>query len=267
MQRPGWRVHSGWCAADLRRALPRFERGTMLWSAVYWGGVSGSSTIQDAGTRGLTQCTTLVYTSACPMKRHEAMQQLSVRLFGAPLVAFGGEWVPLRFQKELALLIYLAVTNRPHTRLALATLFWPEHEQARALASLRRVLYQIKADVGEGILDTKGSAIGLSTALDLQVDTRVFLTATQLCREHSHPPQAPFASCIEAPKRQSGSMSTIFWPAFRSLTALSSTTGSFLSERDCELPHPGAALRARARQIRLSRQVIREPVMNQLIVR
>ena len=126
------------------------------------------------------------------------MQQLSVRPFGAPLVAFGGERVSLRFQKELALLIYLAVTNRPHTRLALATLFWPEHEQARALASLRRVLYQIKADVGEGILDTKGSAIGLSTALDLQVDTRVFLTATQLCREHSHPPQAPFASCIEA---------------------------------------------------------------------
>jgi DNA-binding SARP family transcriptional activator/pimeloyl-ACP methyl ester carboxylesterase len=126
------------------------------------------------------------------------MEQLSLHLFGAPQVEYGGERMSLRFQKELALLIYLAVTNRSHTRLALATLFWPEHEQARALASLRRALYQIKVDVGEDILDLKGGMIRLSTAVDLRVDTRSFLAAAHLCREHVHPPQAPFASCIAA---------------------------------------------------------------------
>lgn len=127
-----------------------------------------------------------------------AMEQLSLGLFGAPQVTCGGKRVSLRFQKELALLIYLAVTNRSHTRLALATLFWPEHEEARALASLRRALYQIKLDVGEGILDVKGGMIALSAAVDLRVDTHAFRAAAHLCRDHSHPPQAPFASCVAA---------------------------------------------------------------------
>src|SRR5262245_53069376 len=103
------------------------------------------------------------------------MERLSFHLFGAPQVAFGGERRSLRFQKELALLIYLAVTNRPHTRLALATLFWPEHEEARALASLRRALHQIKVDVAAGILDVTRGTVRLSAAVDLQVDTQAFL--------------------------------------------------------------------------------------------
>lgn len=126
------------------------------------------------------------------------MTQLSLRLFGAPLILCGGERVSIRFQKELALLIYLAVTSRSHTRLALATLFWPEQEQARALASLRRALYQIKLDIGEGILNVNGSMVGLSSTVDMWVDTHAFLAAAHLCRDHSHSPQAPFASCVAA---------------------------------------------------------------------
>jgi DNA-binding SARP family transcriptional activator/pimeloyl-ACP methyl ester carboxylesterase len=127
-----------------------------------------------------------------------AMEQLSLHLFGAPQIEYGGERISPRFQKELALLIYLAVTNRPHTRLALATLLWPEHDQERALAALRRAIYQIKIDVGEGILDVNRGTIRLASAVDVQVDTQAFLVAAHLCREHSHPPQAPFASCVAA---------------------------------------------------------------------
>jgi DNA-binding SARP family transcriptional activator/pimeloyl-ACP methyl ester carboxylesterase len=126
------------------------------------------------------------------------MKRLSFRLFGAPQVEFGGERVLPRFQKELALLIYLAVTNRPHTRMALATLFWPEHDEARALASLRRALYQVKVDVGEGVLDVTRDTVRISSELDLQVDAHTFLAAAHLCREHSHSPQSPFASCVAA---------------------------------------------------------------------
>src|SRR5215813_6353478 len=126
------------------------------------------------------------------------MERLSFRLFGAPQVEYGGERKPPRFQKELALLIYLAVTNRPHTRLALATLLWPEHEEVRALASLRRALHQIKVDIAEGILDVTRGTVCLSATVDLQVDTQAFLAAARVCRAHAHPPQAPFASCVAA---------------------------------------------------------------------
>jgi DNA-binding SARP family transcriptional activator/pimeloyl-ACP methyl ester carboxylesterase len=124
------------------------------------------------------------------------MAQLSLRLFGAPQVDCDGEPISLRFHKELALLIYLAGTHRPHTRLALATLFWPEQDQQSALAALRRTLYQIKVDLGEGILDVTRRTVRLSDEVELQVDTRTFLEAAHVCRGHAHPPQAPFASCV-----------------------------------------------------------------------
>jgi DNA-binding SARP family transcriptional activator len=44
----------------------------------------------------------------------------------------------------MALLAYLAVTGSPHSREALATLFWPEHDQSSALANLRRELSRLK---------------------------------------------------------------------------------------------------------------------------
>ncbi|MGZ3673634.1 MAG: alpha/beta fold hydrolase [Ktedonobacterales bacterium] len=124
------------------------------------------------------------------------MEQLSLRLFGAPQVTCHGQPISLRFHKELALLIYLAGTNRLHTRLALATLFWPEQDQPSALAALRRTLYQLKVDLGEGILDVTRGTVRLSAEVEVQVDTRTFLEAAHLCRGHAHPPQAPFASCV-----------------------------------------------------------------------
>lgn len=49
---------------------------------------------------------------------------------------------PLTFdtRKAVALLAYLAVTGQPHRRETLAALLWPESEQTRARAALRRTL-------------------------------------------------------------------------------------------------------------------------------
>ncbi len=126
------------------------------------------------------------------------MKHLSLRLFGAPQVAYDGRPIATRFQKELALLIYLAITHRPHTRLALAALFWPEHDEQSALAALRRALYQVKRDVGEDVLEVTRQTVCLASAVDLEVDTRIFRAAAQGCREHVHPPLAPFAACVAA---------------------------------------------------------------------
>jgi predicted ATPase/DNA-binding SARP family transcriptional activator len=56
---------------------------------------------------------------------------------GAPLT----DWT---LQKSLALLSYLAVTGRPHSREALAGLLWPDDTEANARASLRKVLAELR---------------------------------------------------------------------------------------------------------------------------
>ncbi len=68
------------------------------------------------------------------------MKSLRLRLFGAPEVWLGDEALRFDTRKAVALLSYLAVTARPHRRDSLAALLWPESDQARARASLRRTL-------------------------------------------------------------------------------------------------------------------------------
>jgi DNA-binding SARP family transcriptional activator/pimeloyl-ACP methyl ester carboxylesterase len=125
------------------------------------------------------------------------MEQLSLRLLGAPQVAFGGHPVSLRLQKELALLIYLAVTSRPHTRMALATLLWPDHDERSALAALRRTIYQLKVDMGETVLEITPNLVRLRPDAFLWLDTQQFAIAMHHCTGHGHPPDAPLASCVE----------------------------------------------------------------------
>src|SRR5215469_14519896 len=102
------------------------------------------------------------------------MEDLSLRLLGAPQVAYGGRPVSLRLPKELALLIYLAVTSRPHTRMALATLLWPDHDERSALAALRRTIYQLKLDLGERLLEVTPNLVWFRPDVPLWLDTREF---------------------------------------------------------------------------------------------
>jgi DNA-binding SARP family transcriptional activator/pimeloyl-ACP methyl ester carboxylesterase len=124
------------------------------------------------------------------------MEQLSLRLLGAPQVSYGEHPVSLRLQKELALLIYLAVTSRPQTRMALAALLWPEQDQRGALAALRRTLYQLKVDLGENVLEITSQLVRLRPDVPLWLDTQEFSTTIHHCRGHDHPPDAPLASCV-----------------------------------------------------------------------
>jgi DNA-binding SARP family transcriptional activator/pimeloyl-ACP methyl ester carboxylesterase len=124
------------------------------------------------------------------------MEQLSLRLLGAPQVVYGGRPVSLRLRKELALLIYLAVTSRPHTRMALATHLWPDHDERSALAALRRTIYQLKTDMGESLLEITPNLVRLHPDVPLWLDTQRFSNAIHHCAGHEHPPDAPLASCV-----------------------------------------------------------------------
>ena len=79
------------------------------------------------------------------------MSRLALTLFGsfrvllddAPLANFHSARVQ-------ALLAYLALeAQRPHTREALATLFWPDEPDATAKQNLRQALYQLRQRLGE----------------------------------------------------------------------------------------------------------------------
>ena len=65
--------------------------------------------------------------------------------------------VPLTFdtRKAVALLAYLAVTGRPHRRETLAALLWPESDQVRSRAALRRTL-SVAGAVGPALLLDRG---------------------------------------------------------------------------------------------------------------
>ena len=74
-------------------------------------------------------------------------------LIGSPTVAHpGGERVtPQPGAKALALLAYLSLEPRPHTREALADLLWGESPEMEARASLRQALRQLRASLGDGV--------------------------------------------------------------------------------------------------------------------
>jgi DNA-binding SARP family transcriptional activator len=70
--------------------------------------------------------------------------QLTIRLLGAPEARIAGAPLVLHDHKARALLYYLAVTGRPHTRDHLATLLWSESPDSNARHSFRSSLYHIR---------------------------------------------------------------------------------------------------------------------------
>jgi hypothetical protein len=138
----------------------------------------------------------------------------------------------MRLQKEMALLIYLAETSRAHTRMALATLFWPEMDQSAAFAALRRTLYQLKSDIGENLLEVTPRIVSIRQDVAVWRDTQRFLNAARQCADHEHPPDAPLASCLSA-MREATTLYTDDFLASPCLTARCSMSGSFSRGKNC----------------------------------
>ncbi len=83
------------------------------------------------------------------------MNELRLRLFGAPELSVAGSPITFDTRKAVALIAYLAVTGRPQRRESLAALLWPESEQGRARASLRRTL-SAAAGAGPALMIRRG---------------------------------------------------------------------------------------------------------------
>jgi len=118
-----------------------------------------------------------------------------LRLLGPPGFEHDGVPIDLGRHKTIALFAYLAVTGHAHRREALAALLWPDYNQARAAAYLRRALWSLKQAVGAEGLRTEQASIGLAGQLDLWVDVHQFRQWRAASQRHGHPAEALCDAC------------------------------------------------------------------------
>ncbi|MEZ4664059.1 MAG: bacterial transcriptional activator domain-containing protein [Caldilineaceae bacterium] len=114
---------------------------------------------------------------------------------GAAITAFESN-------KVRALLTYLAVERRAHTRSALAALLWPDHPEEMARTNLRHVLRQLRQslpdpDPSTPLLLTTHQTIELNRGLDFTVDAGRFTQLLAACAGHQHPTLTACAECME----------------------------------------------------------------------
>lgn len=103
------------------------------------------------------------------------MTQIDFLFFGPPCFRVNGAAVRISRRKAVALAVYLAVTGKPCSREKLATMFWPESDQARSRASLRKALSLMTKALGKSWLSIDRATIAFVPHENLQVDVNRFL--------------------------------------------------------------------------------------------
>jgi predicted ATPase len=96
-------------------------------------------------------------------------------------------------RKELALLLYLAVEGRVHSRKNLSELFWPEGDAMHGRAALRISLLHLRHLLGDGAgvdhvshLFIKRDTLGLDLTSDIELDLHTLHEAWRLARASTH---------------------------------------------------------------------------------
>jgi len=119
----------------------------------------------------------------------------TISLLGAPRIEHEGVPVEVDTRKAIALAAYLAVTRQSHTRDALAGLLWPEYNQSRARAALRRTLSSLGKARAEGWLHADRESVDLARDT-VWVDVTRFHELLAECKEHGHPESGVCPECL-----------------------------------------------------------------------
>lgn len=115
-------------------------------------------------------------------------QSASLRLyfFGAPRIERDGQVIETDTRKAVALLAYLAVTGEFHTREALSALFWPDMDDERGRAALRRTISSLKAAVGDDALYVSRDGLSIQQEGSVWCDINAFTTEITAVNRHGH---------------------------------------------------------------------------------
>jgi DNA-binding SARP family transcriptional activator len=156
------------------------------------------------------------------------MSRLSLYLLGPPRIECDGEPIQVDTRKAIALLVYVAITGERHRRDALVNLLWPEYDQSRGRAALRRTLSALRRALAGDWLDIDRETVGLSPEADsstplrqaqgkplrtgpstsshqlrpgqagreLWLDVDQFHTHLAACRTHEHPVSDVCPACL-----------------------------------------------------------------------
>src|SRR6266571_2718969 len=121
------------------------------------------------------------------------MGDLSLRLLGPPEVRHADQLLLFSTRKELALLIYLAVEGRLHSRKTLSEQFWPEGDARHGRAALRITLLHLRHLLDEGAdvspvphLLIQHDTLGLDLTSALELDLHILLEAWTSARASTH---------------------------------------------------------------------------------
>jgi DNA-binding SARP family transcriptional activator len=102
---------------------------------------------------------------------------LTLRLLGKPQVTLAGKTVTgFISAKAQALLFYLAVTARPHTRESLAGMLWGDVPETQASKNLRNALSNLRSLVGPYLLITR-EEVTFNRDSPYWLDVEIFLSA------------------------------------------------------------------------------------------
>ena len=118
------------------------------------------------------------------MPEREPSATLRLSLLGAPQIERDGVPANLRTRKAIALLAYLAIARQVHSREALAALLWPDYDQARSFANLRRTLWIVNQAIGAEWLDIDAGTIGLRRGPGFWLDVDAFRNCLAECEAH-----------------------------------------------------------------------------------
>jgi DNA-binding SARP family transcriptional activator len=126
-----------------------------------------------------------------------AESRARISLLGAPRVEHDGGELEVDTRKAIALLAYLALTRRRQARDSLAGLLWPEYNQMRARAALRRTLSSLGAARAAGWLVADRESVDLARD-GIWVDVDRFRELLGECRTHGHAETEVCARCLPA---------------------------------------------------------------------
>jgi DNA-binding SARP family transcriptional activator len=122
---------------------------------------------------------------------------LTIHLFGAPRAEIDGHPLVTDTRKAIALLAYLAATRQPQTRDALATLLWPDLNQSKARAALRRTLSVLNAAGPLPWLHIEREQVALVCDDTVVCDIHRFERCVAACQPGEKTPCAPCHSLLE----------------------------------------------------------------------
>lgn len=124
------------------------------------------------------------------------MTGLKLFLLGLPRVELNGMPVDIQRRKAMAMLVYLAVSGQAHSRDTLATFFWPDLDQQRARAYLRRDLAALNTSLPGNWLIADRETVELNREAGPWLDSEQFQRLLTASQKHSHAPEIVCPDCI-----------------------------------------------------------------------